>query len=203
MATGQEEVMAHWVDASDAHSGHGVTCSSDYDYAYDATAGRLRLTVLRSPRYADHGRPWVSDDVIDQPATDQGWHEVSYRLRRHLGREAAFEASRQAEEHVTRYPVVAETWHRGPLGGSSSAVAVTPAQVSLAALKRAEDGGGWVLRLCEMAGRPTPAHVELTWLQRRWDGDLGAFEVTTLFVPDDPGDAVTEVAISEMDLSAR
>jgi alpha-mannosidase len=200
-ADGQEEVLLHWLHLVEPGSGGGVVCTSDFGYAYDAEGGRLRFTVLRSPSYADHGAPWTTEDPIDQPATDRGWHEVSYRLRFHDESLPADAGPRQAERHTTRFPHVSETWHRGPLGASASAIDVTPGHVSVPVVKRAEDGGGWVLRVCELAGRATAARIALPFLDRTWTGQLRAFDVVTLFVPDTPDAEVREVALTELDVN--
>jgi alpha-mannosidase len=197
-ADGREEVLNHWIGVREP-SGSGVLCSSDVGYAYDADGGRLRFTVLRSPRYADHGRPWTTDDPISAPATDQGGHEVSYRFRFSGPPLPPGAGARQADVHTARFPAVTETWHPGPLGRESSAVAVTPGHVSVPVLKRAEAGGGWVLRVCEQAGQPAATSITLPFADRTWTGRLRPYDVVTLFVPDQPGQPVREIALTELD----
>jgi alpha-mannosidase len=198
---GQEEVLLHWLHLTEPASDAGVVCTSDFGYAYDADGGRLRFTVLRNPRYADHGAPWTTQDPIGQPSTDRGWHEVSYQLRFHGEALDGDAGPRQAERHTTRFPHVSETWHRGRLGASVTGLDVTPGHVSVPVVKRAEDGGGWVLRVCELAGQPATARVELPGLARTWAGQLRAFDVVTLFVPDAPDARVREIPLTELDVS--
>jgi alpha-mannosidase len=196
---GREEVLLHWLHLTEPASGAGVVCTSDFGYAYDADGGRLRFTVLRSPSYADHGAPWTTEDPIGQPATDRGWHQVSYRLRFHDEAAAGDAGPRQAERHTTRFPRVSETWHRGGLGASVAGIDVAPGHVSVPVVKRAEDGGGWVLRICELAGRATAARVALPFLDRGWAGHLRPFDVVTVFVPDAPDAEVHEISLTELD----
>jgi alpha-mannosidase len=196
-ADGREEVLNHWIGVRDP-SGHGVLCSSDAGYAYDADGGRLRFTVLRSPRYADHGRPWTTDDPISAPATDQGWHELSYRFRFADQPLPPGAGARQADVHTAVFPAVTETWHPGVLGRESSAVTVTPEHVSVPVLKRAEAGDGWVLRVCEQAGRPAAATVSLPFADRAWAGPLRPYDVVTLFVPDQAAQPVREIPLTEL-----
>jgi alpha-mannosidase len=198
-ADGREEVLLHWLHVTETPSGAGVVCSSDVGYAYDLDGGRLRFTVLRSPRYADHGASWVSDDPIDQPATDQGWHQVSYRLRFHDDPRPADTGPIQADEHTATFPYVTETWHRGPQGAEISSIDVSPGNVAVSVVKRAENGAGWVLRVCELAGERTSARVALPYLDRAWGGRLRAFDVVTLFVPDAPEGEIGEVPITELE----
>lgn len=193
-----EEVMHHWVDVSSAAG--GVTCSADVSYGYDLVDGRLRLTVLRSPLYADHGRPWV-DGMVDPPVTDQGLHVASYRLLPHRGRWLA--ASRRvADEHGARFPSVTETWHAGPLGSAASALEVWPDSVTVSAIKRAESGEGWILRLQELEGRAAATGIRIPPLERAWAGSLGSYEVLTLLIPDDESRPIREVDLVEFELPA-
>jgi alpha-mannosidase len=198
-ADGREEVLSHWIGVREP-SGHGVLCSSDVGYAYDAEGGRLRFTVLRSPRYSDHGRPWTTDDPISQPATDQGWHEVSYRFRCYDEPIPAGAGPQQADVQTAVFPYVTETWHPGALGGESSAVDVQPGHVSVPVLKRAEAGGGWVLRVCEQAGLPAATTITLPLAGRSWTGQLRPYDVVTLFVPDQAGQPIREIALTELDI---
>lgn len=193
---GAEEVLAGWLHLSDP-SGAGVLCSTDVGCAYDLDGGRLRLTVLRSPRYADHGSPWTGDDVIDFPATDQGWRNVTYRFRFHETPIESWLGPRQAAEHRASFPIVTETWHRGRLGDRWSGLVCQPEHVSLGALKRAEDDTGWVIRLWETAGHAAHARVGLPAFDRHWEGEIAPYEVITLQIPDDPRAPVREVLISE------
>jgi alpha-mannosidase len=197
-ADGREEVLNHWIGVREP-SGPCVLCSSDVGYAYDAAGGRIRFTVLRSPRYADHGRPWTTDDPISQPATDQGWHEVSYRFRCYREPVPAGAGAQQADVHAASFPYVTETWHPGELGRETSAVQVSPGHVSVPVLKRAEAGGGWVLRLCEQAGQPAAATITLPLAGRSWAGPLRPYDVVTLFVPDQAGQPIREIALTELD----
>jgi alpha-mannosidase len=194
-----EEVMHHWLDVSSA--GGGVTCSADVTYGYDLVEGRLRLTVLRSPLYADHGRPWA-DDRFGPAVTDQGLHVASYRLMPHSGWGQS-PARRMADEHRTRFPIVAETWHTGSLGSQGSALDVSPDNVAVSAVKRAESDRGWVVRLLEIEGRPATADLRIPPLDRAWAGRLGPYEVLTLLVPDEASRPIREVDLAEFDVPAE
>jgi alpha-mannosidase len=194
---GREEVMQRWVDI--ATSQGGLTCASDFTYGYDLADGRLRLTLLRSPRWADHGAPWPHDRGLEPSHTDQGVHRVSLLFAPHTGDWASGAvAPRRAEEHCTIFPLVTETWHRGALPRAASFVEVTPATVTVPVVKRAEDGSGWVFRLVEVAGRPATVKLKVKQLDREWQGELGPFEVKTLLFPDSAATSAYEVDIPEL-----
>lgn len=195
-ADGGEDVMQRWVDLSDASG--GLTALSDSTYGYDCKDGRIRLTLLRSPRFADHGTDWAGEDSLDDPVTDQGVHVVALRFVPHPGTWQEADVGRLAEEHGLTFPVATETWHRGPLGHQLSALAVAPHPVDVPVVKRSEDGTGWILRVCERGGSNVHATVRLPFLDRTWQGELHGFEVKTLFLPDDATQPVREVRIDEL-----
>ncbi len=180
---GHEEPMVHWVDLSDEEAGWGLACTADAAGGYDASGATLRLTVLRSPRVADHGLGWGTRGGPGYPFTDQGRHRARYRLHPHRGSPGEAQVPRRAEEQRTELPVVLDTWHRGTLGPEASALRVHAEGVMVPVLKQAEDGGGTVLRLWEISGTPAPVRIALR--DRSWGGELGPHEVRTLFVPDD------------------
>jgi alpha-mannosidase len=196
--SGHEEPMVHWIDLSDGRRGVAVT--SDGAGGYDALGARLRLTALRSPRVADHGWGWGNDDPVAYPVTDQGLHQLRFRLTPHLGTWAGAEVARMAEEQRLEVPVVLDTWHRGRLGPEASAMVVGGDGVVVPVVKRAEMGTGAVLRVWEVAGRPSRARVSLPVQDRSWTGDLGPHQVRTIFVPDDPMRSVCDLDIPELAL---
>ena len=120
--SGHEEPMVHWVDLSGASAGWGLACVTEGAGGYDAQGATLRLTVLRSPRVADHGRGWGAGDAAGYPLTDQGRHRVRYALVPHAGPAAGADLPRHAAEHRASLPVVLDTWHRGRLGPEGSAL---------------------------------------------------------------------------------
>ncbi len=193
---GREEVMHRWVDVETQNG--GLACISDVTYGYDLAGGRLRLTVLRSPRWADHGAPWPHDRGIESSHTDQGVHRVSLLLVPHEGNWATAGVPRRAEEHCTNFRTVTETWHQGTLGRAYAATLVEPANVTLPVLKRAEDGTGWVARVVEVAGKTTDARIRIEGIQRGWEGRVGPFEVKTLLFPDAATSATVETDIPEL-----
>ena len=171
--TGHEEPMLHWVDLSGAAAGWGVACLTEGAGGYDALDATLRLTVLRSPRVADHGRGWGAGDAVGYPFTDQGRHRARYALVPHAGPAAGADLPRRAAEHRVTLPVVLDTWHRGPLGPEGSAVHLEGEGVLLPVLKRAEDGGGTVARLWEVAGSRRRVRLSLGAYRRSFAVRLG------------------------------
>ena len=193
--------MVHWVDLSDGR--RGLACTSDAAGGYDALGARLRLTALRSPRVSDHGRGWANDDPAAYPITDQGRHQMRFRLTPHLGTWADAQVARMADEHRVELPVVLDTWHHGRLGSEASALEVKGDGVVVPVVKRAETGAGTVLRVWEVGGRRSQARVTLPLQDRSWEGDLGPHRSRTLFVSDDPEVPVRYLDIPELELGVQ
>ena len=202
--SGHEEPMVHWVDLSGAAAGWGVACLTEGAGGYDARDATLRLTVLRSPRVADHGRGWGAGDAAGYPFTDQGRHRARYALVPHAGPAAGADLPRHAAEHRAVLPVVLDTWHRGRLGPEGSAVHLEGEGVLMPVLKRAEDGGGTVARLWEVAGSHRRVRLSLgptaDQSPNAWGGELRPHEVRTVFVPDGDPTGSRTVDIPELDV---
>jgi alpha-mannosidase len=170
---GHEDPMVHWVDVSERGGEGGVTCTVAGTYGYDALGGRLRLTLLRSPRVADHGWGWGADDPDGYPYLDQGVHDFHIRLHPHEGGWHDATPVRWSEEHLLEPPLVLDTWHRGTLGPSNSVLRVTDGSAVVSALKRAESGAGSVVRVWESVGRPTRAVLTLSSRPTPWEATMG------------------------------
>ena len=195
---GHEDPMVHWVDVSARGGDGGVTCTSAGTYGYDADGGRLRLTLLRSPRVADHGRGWGADDTDGYPFLDQGVHDFHIRLHPHEGGWRDATPVRWAEEHLLEPPMVLDTWHHGPLGPSTSVLGVTEGSAVVSAMKRAESAAGSVVRVWESSGRPTRAVVALGSRPGSWEATMGPHQVMTVFVPDDASLPMRTIDLCEL-----
>lgn len=127
---------------------YGVALLNDCKYGYDANGSTLRLTLLRASYDPD-------------PEPDLGVHEIGYSLLPHTGGWAAAGVV-QAAWNLNN-PVVAATVesHPGRLPSAASLVGLEPANLILAAVKRAEHGDGLVVRWYESAGRETQARLKL------------------------------------------
>ncbi len=133
------EVCGHrWADLSEA--GYGVSLLNDCKYGYDVHGNVLRLTLLRGPEWPD-------------PDADRGRHEFTYSLLPHAGDWRAGETVRRAWElnvPVVSVPAGASAVGRTP-ADSRSFLAIEGPGV-LEALKRAENGDGWIVRVSEPHG---------------------------------------------------
>jgi alpha-mannosidase len=140
------EVCAHqWADISEGD--YGVSLLNDCKYGHDVEGGRMRLTLLKGSRSPD-------------PAADLGHHEFTYSLYPHAGDWRAAETPRRAWE--LNDPLFAATVpdRAGALGTGNSFVSIDKDNVVMMALKKAEDGDGYILRLCEIQNRRGTVNVK-------------------------------------------
>lgn len=180
------------------------------DVRQSASAGAdIGLTAARSPLYAWHEPAPASAAGPDGRHLDIGEHEFTVRLipftpepaapAQLAGRAAVGPVSpavtAAAADLVSEVVVLREGAHPGRVPSCWSYGSVTNGTASLTVLKRAEDRPGRVVRIAETSGAPTTARLRLGG--RQLAADLGAFEVRTLFVPDDPAAAAIEVDLCE------
>ncbi len=145
------EVCAHrWMDLSEP--GFGVSLLNDCKYGHSCDGGVLGLSLLRSPKFPD-------------PQMDMGEHEFTYSLMLHEGDWRAAGVDRQAE--MLNEPLMALSLPADRAG--SVVVQWAPltlqvggcANVSVVALKPAEDDDRLIVRLVETHGGS--GEVTLDW----------------------------------------
>ncbi len=126
-----------WADLGDATQ--GVSILNDSKYGYDAAGNLLRLTLLRSPTWPD-------------PDADRGEQKFTYAIYPHAGSWKSAETVRRGYE--LNDPMVGEQVfaHTGALPASYSFGSVENKNVTLTAMKKAEDGNALVFRMYEWAG---------------------------------------------------
>jgi alpha-mannosidase len=194
---GSEQPMQRWVDVSG--SGGGVAIANDGKSGYDAIdAGDgvdVGITVARGVVYA-----WHQPAVLDPRATyrwmDQGEQRFRLRLIPHAGPLADAVVPRRAAELNQRPSARIDTFHGGALGRSATFASIDgDASVEIVVWKRAEDGCGDVVRVCETAG--VAAQFRATIWSRSVVLDLTPYQVMTLRIPDDDSDPVAVVDLCE------
>ncbi len=141
----QFEVPAmRWADLGDGS--HGVSVLNDSKYGYDAEGNTLRITLLRSPTWPD-------------PDADRGRQRFQYAIYPHAG--AWKQALTVRRGYEFNYPLTAEQVlaHTGALPAEHTWGSVENANVTLTAVKKAEDADALVFRMYEWAG--TASEVKL------------------------------------------
>jgi alpha-mannosidase len=187
----QFEVPAmRWADLSGAGPDgkvHGLSVLNQDKYGYDAVGNVLRLTLLRSPTWPD-------------PDADQGHHHFHYALYPHAGTWKDALTVRHGWEYNYPLQAVVTTAHAGSLPAEHSFASVSPENVVLTAVKKAEDANGLIFRVYEWAGKETTAefHVPpgatgatVTNLMEQPEGDPLKVEGDVVKAPVHPYEIVT------------
>ncbi len=148
----QFEVPAlRWADLSGTGPDgkvHGLSVLNKDKYGYDAAGNVLRLTLLRSPTWPD-------------PDADQGHQHFHYAIYPHAGTWKDALTVRHGWEYDYPLQAVVTTAHPGSLPPENSFASVSPENVVLSAVKKAEDANSLILRAYEWAGKETTAEFHV------------------------------------------
>jgi len=142
----QFEVPAQrWADVSSG--GYGVSLLNNSKYGYDIKGNTMRLSLLRSPKWPD-------------PTADRGKHSIEYALYPHEGTWREANTVERGYEFNNPLIAVATESHKGGLPLEHSFVQLSPSNLVLTTLKKAEDSAAWIIGWYDAAG--TGAEAVLT-----------------------------------------
>ena len=134
-----------WFDLTDTGGRYGVAVLNDCKYGSDKPADNLvRLTLIYTPG--------VRGSYQDQASQDLGRHDISYAIAGHAGDWKQGGVARQGARFNQPLVAFQSKPHRGKLGRSFEFLKVTGDHVEVAAVKKAEEGDGIVVRLRELNG---------------------------------------------------
>jgi alpha-mannosidase len=133
-----------WADLGDAKQGLSVL--NDSKYGYDAVGNTLRITLLRSATWPDE-------------VADKGRQQFTYAIYPHAGTWKQAQTVRRGYE--LNDPIKAEQVfpHTGTLPAEHSWASIENPNVTLTAIKKAEDADALIFRMYEWAG--TASDVKL------------------------------------------
>lgn len=144
----QYEVPSHqWFDLTDAKGDFGAAIVNDCKYGSDKPDDNtLRLTLLYTPG--------VRSKPHDQGTQDIGRHDILYAIAPHGGDWRAGNVPWIAARLNQPLSAFQVRPHDGALGSSFSLLKLNTAQVSVMALKKAEESDEVIVRLKELTGKP-------------------------------------------------
>lgn len=175
---GTEAVAQKWVAvASDKGA---LTCINNGTYGYDFLDGELRVSLLRSAAYSGHpihDRPIVPQDRYS-PRIDQGERLFTFWFNGGNVRGRLDSIDREALIH-NEQPFALSFFPSGKGKKVGAGVVLSDDVVQLAAMKEAQDGKGFILRLFEPTGTPRATTLSLPALGLSLDVRLGPFEIKT------------------------
>ena len=202
---GEEEPALSWVDLSgsprDGSEGkrYGLGLVQDNSYGYDVRGSELRMTVLRNPVYAHHDPKELSEGE-DYLYTDEGGHSFRYRLFPHGGgwrERGLFEEANS----LINSPLVRPTHnHEGDLPLEKGFVEIKGDNLALAALKKAEDSEGTILRVYETWGFPAEGRIILSQPDFSWQVKLDPHEVKTFRLGEDKEGGMEVIEMDMLEL---
>lgn len=134
-----------WADLGDAS--HGFSLINSSKYGYDAVGNQLRLTLLRSPTWPD-------------PDADRERHQFSYVLFPHAGTWKQADTVNHGYAFNYGLKAMQVERHEGEWKPERSFLAVDAKNVTVTAVKKAEDADALIVRFYEWAG--TSGQVKLT-----------------------------------------
>jgi alpha-mannosidase len=195
-AQGDEDPGQRWIDVTGDRGGarYGLAVINDAKYGYSVNGDDLRISIVRSPVYAQFEREL-------KPGGEYMWQDQGRQTFRMLvvphtagWREAGI--VRMAEEFTAPVPVLYQGIHPGSMPGSASFLSVDVPNVVVSAVKKAEDGDDLIVRCYETEGRSTKATLDLGLVNRHWTGTFRPLEIKTLRVPRAGGE-IREVNVLE------
>ena len=149
---GREYPCGDWIALCDENGGIGI--ANDSKYSFEADKNTLSLTIFRSALFADH---YGERDEFCE-FSEQGEHFFKYSI---FPFTSFADAQRNADELQYTLCGVPETFHKGSLPTSYSGLWVSAQNINITAIKKHEDGDGYVLRLYESDGKDTHAQIKL------------------------------------------
>ena len=192
-ADGEEEPGLMWCAVMGREGAFALL--NDSKYSFSVKENEMALTVIRSPLYGDHGKGRFPESRV----TDQGESEFSWALTAtepaHIGKTV-----RLARQFNLPAVNVLENRHGGFLPLTFSGLSCNAASVTVSALKRSENGAGWILRAYETEGTPQHACLSGALLPKSLEADFPAYAVKTFFLPD--GGDWREVLMTEFEMNS-
>ncbi|NYF90543.1 glycoside hydrolase family 38 C-terminal domain-containing protein [Tunturiibacter empetritectus] len=143
----QFEVPAmRWADLGDDKQ--GLSILNDSKYGYDAAGNTLRITLLRSPTWPD-------------AEADRGHQHFVYALYPHTGSWKQAQTVRRGYELNDPLKATQVFSHTGTLPAEHSFASIENPNVTLTAIKKAEDSDALVFRMYEWAGTTTEVKLHI------------------------------------------
>ena len=195
---GTEQVCGEWATICDENG--GLVLANRDKYSFDADGNVLSMTVLRGAIFADHidtdkrvlainaagGKfaPPTPEEIAYRDEfceyMEQGIHKFSYSI-------SPFESIAMAEREgqLINAPLtsIIETFHKGTLGTTYSGIEVSKENIVVTALKKWEDGEGWVLRCYETEDKDTEVTISL--FGTTWTASFAHSQVKTFIIEND------------------
>lgn len=145
-ATAYEVPALKWADLTDADGSYGISVLNDCKYGWDKPADNtIRLTLIHTPS--------TEKRYPHQRDLDLGVNHFTYSIVGHKGTDRAGVVAASEQLNLPLVAYVAPK-HAGSLGRTFSMLESSTPQIGVRALKKAEDGDGYIVRRYELTGKP-------------------------------------------------
>ncbi len=149
----------------------GLAVINDAKYSSSCRNGELRMVAARSCYYGEH----FGQRDGKLRAQDIGEQEFKYIIRE--CQDDLVPVVKAAEEINTEFPVITETYHKGTLSQTVSFADIDAENVTMSALKPAEDGRGYIVRFTEISGKRTEFAAKI--FDAKIKAEIAPFEILT------------------------
>ena len=157
----KNEVAAQqWADLS--HHDYGVSLINDAKYGHRIKGNQMELTLLRSIPHPSAARIFADDVESDSGSamTDIGLHRFRYALYPHCGDHVG--AGTLQEARIFNQPLrLLHSADNVPAIYEDSFLSLDHEQIDVTAVKKAENGKGWIVRLCCMMDQPCSTKLRI------------------------------------------
>lgn len=184
--TGNEFAAHQWVIVTDDTRNLALSIANDGIYGSDCKNGELRMSLLRSPAYCGHpifDRPIVMQDRF-LPRIDQGEHIFNFRVHASSLAERLERIDREALM-LNQRPMALSFFPSGQGTALQAGVTIEDDLIQLQALKRRENGDGWIIRLFNPTADVRQARLIVPRFSETISMTIEAFELKTLSIAED------------------
>ena len=150
---GREEPMQRFMIAE--KDGFGIAVLNDSKYSSSIKDGTLAFIAGRSCYYS------AADPIEDKRMShlDIGEQRFKYVIMPYS--DNLSDVYRAAEELNTEFPLIPETYHFGTLPECGSGIKLKNDNITVSALKPAEDGRGYIVRITEISGKEADVEADI------------------------------------------
>ncbi|GHT51509.1 alpha-mannosidase [Bacteroidia bacterium] len=141
------EVLGHqWADLTANDGSYGISILNDSKYGWDKPDDNtIRLTLIHTPDPGPRSFPY-------QGHQDHGHHSFRYAIVGHPSTAVNAQTAWKAEAFNQPLIPFITPKHAGTLGSSFSLAKTSTPQIAIKAIKKAEDGNNYVVRINEING---------------------------------------------------
>ena len=152
-----------FVDVSDGEGGLAVLNPGLREYEITQDEDRaVALTLMRAYEVSLSTVSKCWEQLPDMMlAQAQGAHDFTYRIYPHAGDWVEGGVMAEADAFCAPMEVAQAGAHAGDQPKSKGFLEVSPANLAVSALKQAEDGNGWILRLFNPTEKPIEGTIRL------------------------------------------